>query len=396
MTDPAADAAIDGTVDGTLDAYVDTAVDASGSATGERAGVGGAIVDWWSSVTADRWRLARVVAFLVYGAFGFWQYFRGMPWSSRGLPLEREQLLGWMAVGAALWSIGRQRAEVLLAIGGFGALAACFVLYDYSRGAIDNLWGNQAQIPQSNVTAPSQAVLNARRIVTAERALFFGTLPTEWLQDRLYLPSNQRPPKWEVVTALVYVSHFLTVYVIALFMWFRNKRKWLQWVRSLVTLITLGVMGYLLCPTAPPWMAAKFNIMEITARPGTRALRYIHLQFADRLWNKGQGMVNLVAAMPSLHQAFTVLVLAFFWRTARPWLRVILVAYPVLMLFTLVYGGEHYIMDCLVGALLAWLAVWLNRWFDGWRVRRAEARRATEAMSDGPEGPAEEPAYSSV
>lgn len=351
----------------------------------------GVLAAWWSGILTDRWRLARLVAFLVYGCFGVWQYVRGMPWSSRGLPLEREQLLGWMAVGAALWSIGRQRSEVLLAIGGFGALAMCFVLYDYSRGAIDNLWGNQAQIPQSNVTAPSQAVLNARRIVTAERALFFGSLPTEWLQDRLYLPSNQRPPKWEVVTALVYVSHFVTVYVIALFMWFRNKRKWLQWVRSLVTLITLGVMGYLLCPTAPPWMAAKFNIMEITARPGTRALRYIHLQFADRLWNKGQGMVNLVAAMPSLHQAFTVLVLAFFWRTARPWVRVILVAYPVLMLFTLVYGGEHYVMDCIIGALLAWLAVWLNRWFDAWR-----ARRAAEPVVDGPDGLTEEPAYSSV
>ena len=369
----------------------------------DRESAGDVLAGWWSGVVADRWRLARFVAFLAYGAVGLWQYFHGMPWPSRGLPLEREQLLGWMAVGAALWSIGRARSEVLLAIGGFGALAACFVLYDYSRGAIDNLWGNQAQIPQSSVTAPSQAVLNARRIVTAERALFFGHMPTEWLQNRLYLPSNQRPPKWEVVTALVYVSHFLTVYVIALFMWFRNKQRWLQWVRSLVTLITLGVLGYLLCPTAPPWMAAKFNIMEITARPGTRALKYIHLQFADRLWNKGQGMVNLVAAMPSLHQAFTVLVLAFFWRSARPWVRVLLVAYPVLMLFTLVYGGEHYIMDCIVGALLAWLAVWLNRWFDAWRQRRASEPAMVvtpndldwSSPSDGPDGTAGEPVYSS-
>jgi hypothetical protein len=46
--------------------------------------------------------------------------------------------------------------------------------------------------------------------------------------------------------------------------------------------------------------------------------------------------------------------------------RVILVAYPCLMLFTLAYGGEHYVLDCIVGAALAWFAVWVNRAYDRW------------------------------
>jgi len=322
---------------------------------------------YWSNLLADRWRVARLAGMAVYAVLFYWQYTRGMPWASKGLPLEREQFIGWMALGACIWSLGRDRKELFLALGGFGALACCFVIYDFSRGAIDNLWGSAVLIPNTTVTTPSQAVLNARRIITAERAIFFGKMPNEWLQDSFYLPSNQHPPKWEVVTALTYTSHFATVYVVALFMWFRNRRIWLQWVRSLVTLITLGVMGYLAFPTAPPWMAAKFDLMPVTARPGTRALQYIHLQFADRLWNKGQALTNLVAAMPSLHMGFSVLVTAFFWRTSRRWLRVVLVLYPLSMLFTLVYGGEHYIMDCLAGALLAWFAVWLNRRYVAWR-----------------------------
>ena len=36
-------------------------------------------------------------------------------------------------------------------------------------------------------------------------------------------------------------------------------------------LITLGVMVYLIFPAAPPWMAARFHLMNTTARPGTRA-----------------------------------------------------------------------------------------------------------------------------
>ncbi len=344
----------------------------------------------WETLTADRWRLARWTALSLYVALFVYQYVQGMPWTTKGLPLEREQFIAWMALGASIWSVGRDRREIVLAIGGFGALAACFVLYDYTRGAIDNVWGSPTFVPQTPVSAPAQAVHNAKRVITAERALFFGRLPTEWLQDRLFVANNQNPPKWEVLTGLTYLTHFFMVYLIALFMWFRDKTRWLNWVRSLILLITLGVTGYLLYPTAPPWMAGKFNLMDDTARPGTRALKYVHLNYADRLWNKGQDLVNLVAAMPSLHMAFTVLIGVFFWRGARPWLRVILVAYPAMMLFTLVYGGEHYVMDCLVGGLLVWLAVWLNRRYVGWREGVASAAKTETAGEPGEGLPAGE------
>jgi hypothetical protein len=64
---------------------------------------------------------------------------------------------------------------------------------------------------------------------------------------------------------------------------------------------------------------------------------------------------------------------------------VILVAYPAIMLFTLVYGGEHYVMDCLVGGLLAWLAVWLNRRYVGWR-EGATSDVKTETAGEPGEG----------
>jgi membrane-associated phospholipid phosphatase len=60
-----------------------------------------------------------------------------------------------------------------------------------------------------------------------------------------------------------------------------------------------------------------------------------------------------VAAVPSLHAAYPVLVLLFFWGRARPWLRALLVAYPLAMAFTLVYGGEHYVFDVVLGWVYA-------------------------------------------
>jgi membrane-associated phospholipid phosphatase len=76
--------------------------------------------------------------------------------------------------------------------------------------------------------------------------------------------------------------------------------------------------------------------------------------------DQGQYLVNPVAAMPSLHMAFATLAAGFFWFGRRWWQRILLALYPIAMGVTLVYGGEHYVIDELVGVAyaLAVIAVW--------------------------------------
>ena len=63
-----------------------------------------------------------------------------------------------------------------------------------------------------------------------------------------------------------------------------------------------------------------------------------------------QGVGNPVAAMPSLHAGITFLVAMYgIWRLRTP-LRYLLVLYPIAMSLTLVYYGEHYVVDVLAGA----------------------------------------------
>jgi membrane-associated phospholipid phosphatase len=50
-----------------------------------------------------------------------------------------------------------------------------------------------------------------------------------------------------------------------------------------------------------------------------------------------------------MHAAISLFVACFFWRGARWWLRVILVAYVLGMAFMLVYSGEHYFFDVVLG-----------------------------------------------
>ena len=66
------------------------------------------------------------------------------------------------------------------------------------------------------------------------------------------------------------------------------------------------------------------------------------------VFDTGSGLVNMVAAMPSLHAAYPATLLLFFWNDGK-WWRIVLGAYTLAMGFALVYGGEHYLVDILVG-----------------------------------------------
>ena len=60
--------------------------------------------------------------------------------------------------------------------------------------------------------------------------------------------------------------------------------------------------------------------------------------------------------MPSLHMSITVVVALFMWR--YHWLAGVASAlYAMAMAFSLVYLGEHYVVDLLAGAAMA-AAIW--------------------------------------
>jgi membrane-associated phospholipid phosphatase len=94
----------------------------------------------------------------------------------------------------------------------------------------------------------------------------------------------------------------------------------------------------------------------------------LNLQTASALIDQGQASVNLVAAIPSLHAGLTAAIAAFLWtRVARKW-RPLLAAYVLVMAFTLVYTAEHYVIDILLGWLLAAVVLVAMRWFETWRT----------------------------
>ncbi len=225
---------------------------------------------------------------------------------------------------------------------------AVLVVYDLSRGLANDI-GMPVQV---------EALVNVERFI-------FGGLPTVWLQNRLY-PSNDGVSWWELGVAVVYASHFVGVFSVAAVLWIRDRALWLKFVWRYLMLNALGIVTYVLLPAAPPWMAADRGLIPPLERSVGRGWSKIDFGAAPQILQLGRLSVNSVAALPSLHAGYSMLIVAFLWpRVTRRKLRPLLLIYPFAMAFTLLYGGEHYAIDVIAGWLYVWAAFAAVRWIAG-------------------------------
>jgi PAP2 superfamily len=317
-----------------------------------------------------------------------------------GLAFDRELLLLYIATGLAAASIGRGH-KMFAVVCDWLPFALVLVVYDLSRGAATlvgarTLWHFQPQ---------------------ADRWLFFGTVPTVWLQERIKMP---QAPWWEVIISGIYMSFFVLPYVVAGVLWLRNRSDWAAFVRRFVALSFVALVVYIVLPAAPPWAAARCTAADIArgpssphcmfrspagvrgggllgamhkSQPGahlfverisTRGWGTLHLQSAGALLNSGQASVNLVAAIPSLHAAVTAMISIFLWRRVKAIWRPLLVAYPLAMAFVLVYSAEHFVIDILLGwALAAIISLTFDLADSWWSRRRASKSIAADLVQPG-------------
>jgi PAP2 superfamily len=272
-----------------------------------------------------------------------------------GIPVQRELVIAWTCGALACASIGRSPRQILQLVLDWLPLVAVLSVYDFTRGAADSLGIGVHVTP----------------MIDFDRALFFGETPTEWLQGHLYEPGVVR--WWDIAFTLVYTSYFIVPFAVAGILWARDRTAFLQFTRRLVTLALTGLATYITYPAAPPWMAAEEGLLNGVHRTTARGWEVLDVGTAA-MFSRGQGAVNLVAAVPSLHSAFVALVAMFLWSRVRPVWRPLLALYPLAMGLTLIATGEHYFFDVLLGWLYAGAVMAGWSWWERRRLRTATAR----------------------
>ena len=283
-----------------------------------------------------------------------------------GVPVGRERLLLWIVLGLLALSTTNLVGWLRSVVFEWLPLALVLAAYDLLRGRADGLFFSTWYRPQ----------------LDADAFLFGGTVPTVWLQDRLWHgTSDVRWYDYAYASWTVYVSYFVATYLLAGVLWFFARARFRRYVGSVALLAGMAFATFALFPAAPPWLASREGELDWTTRligPISGHVPFFSFSF-EGLWERGSEYSNPAAAVPSLHAAYTLLFTLFLWRSTR-WAsaRALLALYPPAMAFALVYTAEHYFVDILLGWAYTVAAVWVVcRIADGarpWRAGRALRR----------------------
>jgi membrane-associated phospholipid phosphatase len=182
-----------------------------------------------------------------------------------------------------------------------------------------------------------------------ERAVFAGNVPTLVLQRALYHPGTVG---WlDLAGMFFYFMHFVLPVAMGFVFWLSSRELYWRFAAALLVLSFLAFVTYLFYPSTPPWLQFPHLVHKVSDETVTKiGLDY----FVSPLYRHLDP--NLYAAFPSLHAAYPVVAAVYAWTIHRR-VALVLCAWAACVWFSVVYLGEHYVVDALDGLLYVAAAV---------------------------------------
>lgn len=195
---------------------------------------------------------------------------------------------------------------------------------------------------------PARAVINGLDVINFEQRNFHHLfeLTAQRIADSSHL----------LLTAAAWTywnSEFTVLCATLLFVYLRRHEHFARFRNAVLLANVIGLAGYALMPTAPPWMF-----------PGL---------FTDGV-NHSTGLVNTLAnpyaAMPSLHAADALIVGILLFKACRHWwAKALWAAWPAWVWFCVLATANHYVLDVAAGILVALVALKTVSWLGTYRKR---------------------------
>jgi hypothetical protein len=185
-----------------------------------------------------------------------------------------------------------------------------------------------------------KAFTNGEWVITTERrlgALFEPSLQSLVDGSRLLV---------DLTTYTYWLSQFAVVGLTLLWVYLRRHERFYAFRNTLIAANLLGLVGYLLVPTAPPRMFPFEGFHDTLQQTGI---------------NHSSGLIasvaNQYAAMPSLHAMDAVIVgLTMVVLVRSRWAKAVWLLWAPWVWFTVLSTGNHYWLDIVVGVALAGVA----------------------------------------
>lgn len=205
------------------------------------------------------------------------------------------------------------------------------LVYDSFRGIADNL----------------NTHVNYTFMIDADRFLF-GDLPTATLQNWLW---DGRVQWFDIALYLPYMLHFVLPVGMAIVVWKNRRKLYWNYVAAFSVVSFAAFFTFILFPAAPPWLAVENGYLEGIRRISSDVWFALGISDFPSVYN--QISPNPVAAMPSLHAAWAILLYIFVLKLYGRWWGLLALSYPLVIAFVIIYQGEHYVIDALVSVIYA-------------------------------------------
>ena len=189
---------------------------------------------------------------------------------------------------------------------------------------------------------PTRAFENGWRVIDIEQRLTgLGELTLQgWTQSSHFLA--------ELVSWTYWNSEFTVIGLALLWVYLRRNESFTRFRNTILLANGLGLIGYVLLPTAPPRFFTSIGFEDTLGQFGGL--------------NHGSGLVELAsnpyAAMPSLHAADALIVGIVLASVARHWpVKVLWLLWPLWVWFAVMATGNHFWLDVFAGIVLGSLAL---------------------------------------
>lgn len=187
-----------------------------------------------------------------------------------------------------------------------------------------------------------------------DKRIFWGHLPTANLQQWWW---HGHVAWYDFVFYGAYTLHFVLPFALAALIWKTRDSYYWRYVTSYVIVSFMGFVTFLLFPAAPPWMASEQHLIQPITRVSSAVWSAFGIHDFPSVYNKISP--NPVAAVPSLHAAYSFLFALWITRLYKTKWRFLAWLYPILIWVGTVYLGEHYAIDAILGVLFAAVSYFL-------------------------------------
>src|SRR3954452_5394203 len=195
----------------------------------------------------------------------------------------------------------------------------------------------------------AKALLNGFRVIDFEQSLSgrFFEQTAQRIADSSHL----------LLTAAAWTywnSEFTVLCATLLFMYVRRHDRFAKFRNTILLANVIGLVGYVLVPTAPPWMFESYGFVD-GVNHSTGAIA---------------AMANPSAAMPSLHALDALIVGIFMYRACRHWwAKAAWALWPAWVWFCVMATANHYLLDVVAGIAVGIVALKTVSWLGTYRKR---------------------------